>query len=253
MKYVFSDKWNTWTQISVQWNLSSQTTAMRDHLSWKTTTSRQKDRQFNRIDPVTRDPYLETSSLEVGVVFQGRFHCSTTAGTVRTKQICTMYGVQYLHKTILHIRCLHKLNATICSSLGSYILYTNIANATETPKHRQASASHSKPTTISTDLMPPSVIWNVWHWSKQTTEEPDFCLATLKPSQCPNFDRIYKMWPCTLQILIIVANTSLSCGVPLFCGRTGQDLFKNWLFRLSWFSYNKHTFAAFCGASHIRL
>ncbi len=39
----------------VQWNLSWETTAMRDHLSWRTTHFWQKDQHFNTTAPVTRD------------------------------------------------------------------------------------------------------------------------------------------------------------------------------------------------------
>ena len=39
----------------IQWNLSWVTTAMRDHLSWKTTHFWQKDQHFNTSEPVTRD------------------------------------------------------------------------------------------------------------------------------------------------------------------------------------------------------
>ncbi len=39
----------------VQWNLSWQTTAMRDHLSWQTTHFWQKDLHFNITEPATRD------------------------------------------------------------------------------------------------------------------------------------------------------------------------------------------------------
>ncbi len=39
----------------LQWNLSWETTFMRDHLSWKTTHFWQKDQHFNTTEPVTRD------------------------------------------------------------------------------------------------------------------------------------------------------------------------------------------------------
>ncbi len=49
---TFSD----WTLIDMlQWNLSWETTALRDHLSWQTRHFWQKDLHFNITEPVTRD------------------------------------------------------------------------------------------------------------------------------------------------------------------------------------------------------
>ncbi len=41
--------------VLIQWNLSWNTTAMRDHLSWRTTYSWQKVLHFNAIEPVSED------------------------------------------------------------------------------------------------------------------------------------------------------------------------------------------------------
>ncbi len=43
--------------LLVQWNLSWETTAMRDHLSWKTTHFWQKALHFNITEPVTKTKY----------------------------------------------------------------------------------------------------------------------------------------------------------------------------------------------------
>ena len=63
--------------VAVQWNLSWETTAMRDHLSWKTTHFWQKGQHFkynwicHQRPPVLRNHI----SVAKGVVFQDKFYC----------------------------------------------------------------------------------------------------------------------------------------------------------------------------------
>ncbi len=65
--------------FSIQWNLSWETTAMRDHLSWQTTHFQQKGLHFKITEPVTRDhlSWQTTFLLPMGWVFQDRFYCTT--------------------------------------------------------------------------------------------------------------------------------------------------------------------------------
>ncbi len=61
----------------IQWNLSWETTATRDHLSWQTTHFWQKDLHSNTTEPVIRH-YLSwqtTFFVGNGVVFQDGFYC----------------------------------------------------------------------------------------------------------------------------------------------------------------------------------
>ena len=63
--------------LPVQWNLSWETTVMRDHLSWRTTCVWQKVTHFNVNEPVTKDHLSETIFLwSTGAVFQDRFYCT---------------------------------------------------------------------------------------------------------------------------------------------------------------------------------
>ncbi len=66
------------TSMHIQWNLSWETTAMRDHLSWKTTHFWQKDQHFNTTEPVTGDhrSWETTFCGQLGVFSQDRFYCT---------------------------------------------------------------------------------------------------------------------------------------------------------------------------------
>ncbi len=61
-----------WSDTSIQWNVFLETTAMIDHLSWKTTHFWQKELHFNwtchQRPPVIRDHTF----VAIGVVFQDR-------------------------------------------------------------------------------------------------------------------------------------------------------------------------------------
>ncbi len=69
----------TWQHdiLYIQWNLSSETTSMRDHLSWRTTYSWQKVQHFNATVPVTRDRPVwgEHIFMVNRAVFRDRFYC----------------------------------------------------------------------------------------------------------------------------------------------------------------------------------
>ncbi len=68
-------KAGSWADCVVQWNLSWETTAMRDYLSWQTTHFWQKNLHFNIIEPVLTGHIFVAN----GVVFQDRFYCSRFA------------------------------------------------------------------------------------------------------------------------------------------------------------------------------
>ncbi len=65
------------SQVLLQLNLSWVTTAMRDHLSWRTTNLRQKVLQFNANEHVIKDDLSWNHIfMSNGVVFHNRFHCN---------------------------------------------------------------------------------------------------------------------------------------------------------------------------------
>ena len=70
--WLHINMWHECDSEHIQWNLSWETTAMTDHLSWKTTQFWQKDFQYNwtcyQKPPVLRDHIFVAN----GVVFQRR-------------------------------------------------------------------------------------------------------------------------------------------------------------------------------------